>query len=196
VIPHATARAIGSLMIAVVEASFRALAMTAAGRADRAPTPLSPAALRAVGVAAITGDANREGLRTRPARAQPERDVHQAVAPSTRPWNDKTLVRRATMALGKATGCVVESATRIRSANSGSSPRLSPRVPYRKAPADAMDADAAMDAQTASTAAWKSRSRTRDSHSAHSDSLFRSEEQKTEEKHRYLDPRRDSRGFR
>jgi hypothetical protein len=47
---------------------------------------------------------------------------------------------------------------------------FSRRVPYRKAAADAMDADAPMDAQTASTAAWKSRWTTRDSHSAHSTS--------------------------
>jgi hypothetical protein len=60
-------------------------------------------------VPAITGGANRERPGTRPARAQPERRVHEALAQSSRPRNAGTAAV-AQSPTADATGRTVESA--------------------------------------------------------------------------------------
>jgi hypothetical protein len=84
-IHHAAARAIGPLMVAMIEAPFRALLVTPAGRTNAGSATLGSARRRTVGVSAITGGANPKGPSTRPARADTKRRLHEAAAPSARP---------------------------------------------------------------------------------------------------------------
>ena len=57
-IPHAPPRAVGPLMVSVIEAAFRTASMADLRRAYRAPTPLGATARRAVRMAAVTRPAD------------------------------------------------------------------------------------------------------------------------------------------
>jgi hypothetical protein len=84
-IHHAPTRAIGSLVVAMIQPTFGTLLMAPARRADRHAAPRLSARRRTVGVSAIAGAANAKGPSTGPARAHTERRLHEAAAPSARP---------------------------------------------------------------------------------------------------------------
>ena len=66
-IHHATTRAIGPLVVAMIESSFNTLLMAAARGAHAGEAPRRPARGRTVGVSAIAGGANPKGPDTGPA---------------------------------------------------------------------------------------------------------------------------------
>ena len=112
--------------------------MALARRADGLLTAVSSAGRRAVGVPAITRGANREGLCARPARPQPERRFHEALAQSSRPrYAGTDAVAQWPTAV--ATGRTVESAnegpeSQLRVLTSSQSPSTIPKIPegYRR----------------------------------------------------------------
>ena len=142
----------------MIEATFRTLSMAAACGPDGAATPLHATRVSAVRVAAITGRVNGEGAGTPTAGAQPERCVHEAVVRSTRasPRRPKAGAVPQWPTAG-AIGRAVEFATRIRSANSGSSPSSQPPRTISETHRRAMDAAGpAENAQIAfPTGPWK-----------------------------------------
>jgi hypothetical protein len=72
-IHHATPRAIGALVIAMIQASFRTLLMPAPGRAHAGEAPGRPAGRRTVGVSTIAGGANPKRPCTRSAYPRAKR---------------------------------------------------------------------------------------------------------------------------
>ena len=76
----ATAGAIGALPIAVVEAALGALLVPSARGAERASAAFPPTRETAIGVAAITREAQEEGLLTKAARPHQE-DGHGPAGP-------------------------------------------------------------------------------------------------------------------
>ena len=80
VIPHAGP--IRALVIAMIQAAFRAGAMPAAGRAHRATTRGPAARRRAVGMPAIARRTDRERPAAAPTRLESQRGVH-VVGPTT-----------------------------------------------------------------------------------------------------------------
>ena len=84
-IHHAPARAIGPLMVAMIETPFRTLLVAAARRPHGGAPRLGLARGRAVDVSAIARGANGKEPGTRPARAHPKDGFHEAAAQSARP---------------------------------------------------------------------------------------------------------------
>jgi len=84
-IHHAAARAIGPLVVAMIEPPFRTLLVAPAGGTHAGPTTVGPACRGTIGVSPIAGRTNAKGLRTCSARAHPKRRLHEAAAPSARP---------------------------------------------------------------------------------------------------------------
>jgi hypothetical protein len=80
VIPHAAAGTIGPLMIAMVQSAFPRALMRGLRVTDNAVSPRSPTGGRAVGVPAITRDANGEQRAAGAAHFLAERDVVHGVA--------------------------------------------------------------------------------------------------------------------
>ena len=87
-IPHA--RAVGALVVLMIEAAFRTPPMPAAGRPDGAPAGRPPTARGAVGMAAITRATNREEPVAQPADFLPKRRVHDVGAASRSDWTRRT----------------------------------------------------------------------------------------------------------
>ena len=85
VIHHAAARAIGPLVVAMIEASFRTLLVAAARRLHTSTPGLAPTRRRTVDVTTIAGGTNAKGPSTRPARAHTKDRLHEAAAQSARP---------------------------------------------------------------------------------------------------------------
>lgn len=85
----ALSRAIGALVIAMIEAAFRTLLMLPARRAHRRVPPHAPTRRRTVDVTPIAGRADAEGLTAAPARADtegrhgPQRRAHGLEPPQT-----------------------------------------------------------------------------------------------------------------
>jgi hypothetical protein len=84
-IHHALSRAVGPLMVAMIEAPFRGLLVTPAGETHARAPRLAPAHGRTVDVSAIAGGADPKGPRTGPARAYTKDRLHEAAAQSARP---------------------------------------------------------------------------------------------------------------
>lgn len=84
-IHHAPTRAIGSLVVAMIETPFRALLVAPAGHTHARAPRLAPTRGRTVDVSAIAGGTNPKGLSTRPARAHTKDRLHEAAARSARP---------------------------------------------------------------------------------------------------------------
>ena len=83
-IPHAGP--IGTLVVAVIEASFRAAAMALAGGEDRGPTGGGTAGRRAIGVGAITRGADREETVAATTDLLAKRRVHEIDAAARFDW--------------------------------------------------------------------------------------------------------------
>jgi hypothetical protein len=81
-IPHA--RAIRALVIAMIEASFRAAPMALSGRPDRGRTRVGTADGRAIGMAPIARRADREEAMAAPADLLAKRRVHGVGAAAVR----------------------------------------------------------------------------------------------------------------
>ena len=127
-IHHAAARAIGPLVVAMIEASFRTLLVTTARGPHTRPPGLAPTRRRTIDVASIAGGTNAKAPGTRPARAHTKDRLHEAAAQRARP-------RRSTATSGRipATDSAcrsVESVTRAWRGYSRSS--RSARTPYLK----------------------------------------------------------------
>ena len=153
-IPHA--RAIRALVIAMIEAAFRASAVSLTGRRDRAPARGGATSRRAVRVAAITGDTDREDPVTETTGFLAERDVHGVGAAVRSNWTyspnrgttDKTASARRSPRQSRGPGGSVRALTSVCADYAITRPRDSE---------EAVDGGAPMDAQSAPTAAWKSR---------------------------------------
>jgi hypothetical protein len=148
-------------MIPMIEAAFRTAAMALARGADRLAPTAAATRRRAIGVAAITGGADREEPVAEPAGALAERGVDHVGAATRSDWT-----RRANRGTTDTTGSGCRSTEVVTEGLEVSAPgphlsliaafSLRDARPIAHA-AEAVDAGAPMDAQTASTAAWKSR---------------------------------------
>ena len=118
----------------MIEPPLRTALMALTRRARGLTSAIDSAGRRAVHVTAITGRANREGLRARPARAQPERRVHEALAQSARPRNAGSTAAVAQSPTADASGRTVESANegperQLRVLTSSQSPSTIAEIP-------------------------------------------------------------------
>ena len=93
-IHHATTGAIGPLVVAMIQPSFRTLLVASARLSHVGAPGLAPTRRRTVDVSTIAGGTNAKGPRTRSARAHPKDRFHEAAAPSARP-------RRSTATSGR-----------------------------------------------------------------------------------------------
>ena len=109
VIPHA--RAIRALVVAMIEATFRTPAVSVTGGRDRAPAAGGATPARAVRVAPIAGDTDREDAMTATAGFLAERNVHGVGAAVRSDWTYSP-----------------NRGTTDRTASARRSPRQSPRV--------------------------------------------------------------------
>ena len=154
-IPHA--RAIRALVVAMIEATFWTPAVSVTGGRDRAPAAGAATRERAVRVAAITGDADREDPMTATAGFLAERNVHGVGAAVRSDWTyspnrgttDRTASACRSPRPSRGSGGSVRALTlSLFSLRDQSSTETSK---------EAVDGGAPMDAQNAPTAAWKSR---------------------------------------
>ena len=157
-IPHALPGAVGPLMVAVIEASFRTALMAGFGTLHRAPAGLGPAACRAVGVATVARRTDRKEAVAPAAGLLAKGLVHGVGGPGRPPTGRRNPNRGTT----RPTGSVCRRARRSR--GSGGPVRTltfvcGPSVRYPKhrgnTTAGAMDAAAGVDAHDAPTPACK-----------------------------------------
>ena len=158
-IPHAGA--IRALVIAMIEAAFGAAPMALARGADRRAARRRATRRRAIRVAAITRRADREEAIAAATDFLAKRRVHDVGAAARFDWT-----RRANRGTRETTGSVRRSIEAVTEGLEGSAPgphlirrsaQLTRRRSARPTSQEAVDADAAVDAQNAPTAAWKSR---------------------------------------
>ena len=187
------ARAIRALMIPMIQTAFRARPMAVASGADR---PAATTRRRAIRMTAITRGAHREQAATEPAAFLAKRGIHDVGAGGPSDWTRTSNrgTRDTTDSVRRSIEAVTEGLEVLRSSpHLVRGPRSVRDVLTIAQAEEAVDAGAAMDAQNAPTAAWKSRRERTISTSAHKPHLLL---QTRSTKNTYHDPRPDLRGFR